>query len=430
MTMDSTTPVDETTLFLGEAWSDPIEAGIRDRVRGFIEELIEEELAAALGRGRYQRRHRRGEGEAGSADGPPAAAATDVAPLDGHRHGHRERRITGSFGTVEIAVPRARIGGGDGRGCEWKSKVLPRYARMTKQVEALIAGTYLAGTNTRRVRRALAALFKGAIGKDTVSRIWRKVKTDWEAWAKRPLAEEDIVRLILDGTVVRVRLDKKATSISLLVVLGVRRDGQKVLLAVKNMGGESEAAWRALLDDLVARGLKTPGFLIIDGAAGLEKALAALWPEVPTQRCTVHKHRNLLAHAPDPLHEEVSADYTDMIYAATPKEVEERRKAFLHKWRLKCRAVADSLEEAGDRLFTFTRLPPGQWRSARTSNAVERLHEEFKRRIKTQTVLPSPETAAMLFWALLASGQITMRKVDGWQTLATKPTDAVIDLAA
>jgi transposase-like protein len=327
-------------------------------------------------------------------------------------------------------VPRGRIGGADGGTAEWKSKALPRYARMTRQVEALIAGAYLAGTNTRRVRRALAALFRGAIGKDTVSRVWRKVKTDWEAWSKRPLGEEDIVRLILDGTVVRVRLDKKATSISLLVVLGVRFDGQKVLLAVKNMGGESEAAWRALLDDLVARGLKTPEFLIIDGAAGLEKALAALWPEVPTQRCTVHKHRNLLAHAPDHLHEEVSADYTDMIYAETAKEIEERRKAFLRKWRLKCRAVADSLEEAGDQLFTFTRLPPGQWRSARTTNAVERLHEEFKRRIKTQTVLPSPETAAMLFWALLASGQITMRKVDGWQTLATKPTDTVIDLAA
>ena len=430
MTMDSTTTLDDGTLFLGDAWSDPIEAGIRDRIRGFIEELIEEELAAALGRGRYQRRHRRGGGEAGSSDGPPAAATGDVAPREGHRHGHRERRIIGSFGTVEIAVPRARLRTAGGGTAEWKSRVLPRYARMTRQVEALIAGTYLAGTNSRRVRRALAALFKGAIGKDAVSRIWRKVKTDWEAWSKRRLDAEDIVRLILDGTVVRVRLDKKAASISLLVVLGVRRDGQKLLLAVKNMGGESEAAWRVLLDDLVARGLKTPEFLIVDGAAGLEKALAALWPEVPTQRCTVHKHRNLLAHAPDHLHEEISADDTDRIYAATPKEVEERRRAFLRKGRLKGRAVADSLEEAGDRLFTFTRLPPGQWRSARTSNAVERLHEEFKRRIKTQTVLPSPETAAMLFWALLASGQITMRKVDGWQTLATKPADAVIDLAA
>jgi hypothetical protein len=112
------------------------------------------------------------------------------------------------------------------------------------------------------------------------------------------------------------------------------------------------------------------------------------------------------------------------------EEVEARRKIFIRKWRLKHHAVADSLEEAGERLFTFTRLPPSQWRSARTTNAIERLHEEFKRRIKTQTVLPSADTAAMLFWALLASGQISMRKVDGWQTLATKPIDPTIDLAA
>ena len=127
--------------------------------------------------------------------------------------------------------------------------------------------------------------------------------------------------------------------------------------------------------------------MIVDGAPGLEKALAALWPDVPAQRCTVHKHRNLLAHAPDRLHEEVSADYTDMIYAATPTEVAERRKAFLRKWRLKCQAVADSLEEAGDKLFTFTRLPPSQWKSARTTNAVERLHEEFKGRQFTAEVI-------------------------------------------
>ena len=128
---------------------------------------------------------------------------------------------------------------------------------------------------------------------------------------------------------------------------------------------------------------------------------------VPVQRCTVHKHRNLLAHAPERLHEEITADYTDMIYAATRQQIEARRKAFIRKWRLKHRAVADSLEEAGDRLFTFARLPPSQWRSARTTNAIERLHEEFKRRIKTQTVLPSADTAAMLFWALLASARST-----------------------
>ena len=405
--MEKNSTTDAVPLFSGEAWFDPIEAGLRERIRGFLEEMVEQEAAAALGRRRYQR----------------GAAA-------GYRHGTRSRRLLGSFGPVEIAVPRVRLLAPDGTSREWRSAVLPRYARMTKQAEALIASAYLAGANTRRVKRALAALFKGAVSKDIVSRVWRKVKTDWETWTRRDLAEEDIVRLVLDGSVVRVRLDRKATNISLLVVLGVRRDGQKVLLAVRNMGGESEAAWRGVLDDLIARGLRDPEFLIIDGAAGLEKALAALWPGVPTQRCTVHKHRNLLAHAPDALHEEISADYTDMIYANTAKEIDTRRRLFIRKWRLKCRAVADSLEEAGDRLFTFTRLPASQWKSARTTNAVERLHEEFRRRIKTQTVLPSAETAAMLFWALLASGQITMRKVDGWQTLAEVPTLQCIDLAA
>jgi putative transposase len=295
---------------------------------------------------------------------------------------------------------------------------------------ALKQAPILPAPTARRVRRVLAAVFGGAIGKDTVSRVWRKVKADWDAWNARKLAEEPIIRLILDGTVVRVRVDLKASAIVLLIVLGVREDGQKVLLAIKNMGGETSEAWRAVLDDLVRRGLRKPEFLIVDGGTGLEQALASLWSDVPTQRCTVHKHRNLLAHAPQRLHDEISADYNDMIYAASVAEVAQRRRAFLRKWRLKCKAVADSLEEAGDRLFTFTRLPLSQWKSARTTNAIERLHEEFKRRIKTQTVLPSAETAAMLFWALLAAGQITMRKVDGWQTLSHKLADKPIDLAA
>ena len=409
----------ETAIHLLDDWFDPIEVGLRDRVREFIQAMIEAELEAALSRPRYARRPKEASENADGASG-----------ITGHRHGHRSRSLLGTFGRVEIAVPRARLATAEGKTTEWKSTALRAYQRRTKRADSLIAGAYLAGTNTRRVRRALSAVFGGAVSKDTVSRVWRKVKGDWDAWNARSLAEEPIIRVILDGTVVRVRLDRKATSIVLLVVLGVRDDGQKVLLAVKNMGGETSEAWRAVLDDLVRRGLHKPEFLIVDGGSGLEQALVALWGDVPTQRCTVHKHRNLLAHAPQRLHEEVSADYNDMIYAASAAEIAARRRAFIRKWRLKCKAVADSLEETGDRLFTFTRLPADQWKSARTTNAIERLHEEFKRRIKTQTVLPSAETAAMLFWALLAAGQITMRKVDGWQTLNQKLADKPFDLAA
>ncbi len=121
----------------------------------------------------------------------------------------------GTFGPVTMHVPRARLETSDGKTGEWKNRTIPAYQRRTKKAAALIAGAYLAGTNTRRVRRALAALFGGAVGKDTVSRVWRKVKGDWDAWNARSLKDEPIIRLTLDGTSVRVRLDKKSTSISL-----------------------------------------------------------------------------------------------------------------------------------------------------------------------------------------------------------------------
>ena len=136
-------------------------------------------------------------------------------------------------------------------------------------------------------------------------------------------------------------------------------------------------------------------------------------------------------HAPDALHDEVSADYTDMIYARRPRRCSSavgrscaNGGCDVRPWRPACRKQASACS-------AFLRLPPSQWRSARTTNAIERLHKEFRRRIKTQTVLPSAETAAMLFWALLASVQITMREVDGWQTLAELPAAALpLDLAA
>ncbi len=400
--MTQITDTSKLALLACEEGFDPIEDRLRANIRGTIEAVFDEELNGFLGRLRYGR---------------------TAGAVKGYRHGNRDRQIIGTFGTETISVPRARIEDEAGRVSEWRSKALPRYQRLTKTAEALIASVYLAGTNTRRVKCALFALFKGAVSKDVVSRAWRKVKVDWDAWCARSLAHEDIIRLILDGTVIKTRLDKKATNISVLAAIGVRRDGQKVLLSIMNMGGESTAAWRQFLDDLDKRGLKRPQFVIVDGAPGLEAALVALWGEdLPIQRCTVHKHRNLLAHAPKHMHEELGNDYRDMIYAATAAEVETHRKAFVRKWRLKCRAVADSLEEAGDRLFTFTRLDPSQWKAARTTNAIERLNEEFRRWIKTQAVLPCAETVPMLLWALLASGQITMRKVDGWQTL-NKPID-------
>src|SRR5215467_10670948 len=166
----------ESNSHLFDDWFDPIEAGVRDRVRELIEEMIRSELDAVLSRPRYGRR-------AAPADG------SDAAPVvTGHRHGSRVRTLTGTFGKAEIAVPRARLNTSDGKTTEWKSQALRKYQRRTLAADALIAGAYLAGTNTRRVRRALHSVFGGEVGKDTVSRVWRKVKGDWDAWKPSPTA--------------------------------------------------------------------------------------------------------------------------------------------------------------------------------------------------------------------------------------------------
>lgn len=194
---DSIQPAADVAGDLFDNWFDPLEAEVRARSRESIEELLRAELDAALSRPRYGRGR--------------MADSEERAGVAGHRHGSRTRSLTGTFGPIEIAVPRARLTTAEGRTTEWKSRALRAYQRRTLAADALIASTYLAGTNTRRVRRALVALFGGTVGKDTVSRTWRKVKSDWVAWNTRSLAGAPIVRLILDGTVVRVRLDRKAT---------------------------------------------------------------------------------------------------------------------------------------------------------------------------------------------------------------------------
>jgi Transposase, Mutator family len=151
--------------FLGTIGSIPWKP--RTRMRGFIEELLETELDAALGRDRYAR----------LAETCGGGRAVKRA---GYRHGHRERQLMGTFGPATVRVPRARLETSEGKTVEWKNATIPAYQRRTKLADVLIAGAYLAGTNTRRVRRALAALFGGAVGKDTVSRVWRKVKGDWD----------------------------------------------------------------------------------------------------------------------------------------------------------------------------------------------------------------------------------------------------------
>lgn len=376
---------------------DSIETMMRERIRETIEELVEEELDAALGAEKSER---------------------VGAKRTGYRHGTRERTLTTSLGPTTFAMPRARVIDGGGQRQEWRSQVVGRYERRTERVDEALLGVYLSGTNTRRVRGALAPLLRGApLSKDSISRLVGRLRGDFETWSSRDLSQEKIVYLFLDGWYPRVRIGKKRVRVPVLVTLGTCADGRRVILDLRIAGEESGASWTEVIRSLIERGVGLPRLAVVDGNPGLDAALRATWPKIDIQRCTNHKLWNLLSKAPAHLREELAEDYRRMIYGENREAVDKARVTFVRKWKLRSKAVVASFEEAGEDLFTFLRYPSSQWKSLRTTNALERVNEEFRRRTKTQASLPSEDAVLLLLFGLLRTGQVVLRRIVGWQDM-------------
>src|SRR3989475_424948 len=368
---------------------------IHEHVRFAIETAVHEELRAALGTTPYER--------------------SDVRR--GYRNGTKGQTLTGPTGPVALTLPRATLFAG---AKEWTSRIVPRYHQRMQEVNEAIVATYLAGRNTRRIRGALQPLLKAApLSKSAVSRVVATLKDGLEAWRTRSLADLDVIYVYLDGFALRVRSAGKVVSVPVLGVIGVLPDGHKHLLALELCGGESFAAWKGCLDDLVARGLRAPVLAIIDGNAGLRRAVGLVWPRVAVQRCCVHKLRNLTRKAPKHALDEIRDAFHRIAYAASADAARVAYGAFERAWSKRCPGVVASLREGGDELLTFFTFPKVQWKTLRTTNTIERLHEEFRRRVKTQGSLPSEDAALILLFSLVASGQIKLRRIDGWRKIAT-----------
>jgi transposase-like protein len=381
-----------------EVWDDPLVAEIRPAVREAIEKVLNDELGRVLGADWYARREGR----------------------IGHRNGNVARTIGTPLGSTEVEVPRARLFGADGTQEEWRSAKLPRHARRMKSIDQTVLAIYLSGTNQRRVKAALRPLLKGLpLSKSSVSRLVARLREAREAWMRRDLSGEPMAYVYLDGFGVNLRRDGRVVRNPVLVAIGVRTTGEKVLLSLRFAGGETTAAWRSFVEDLAARGLKPPVLAMIDGSAGLRAALLSLWPETLVQRCAVHKLRNLLAHAPRHAQEAVKEDFHRIVYANTSAEALRAYERFLTRWQKRCPAVAASLREAGGELLTFYRFPNEQWKALRTTNIIERVHGEFRRRIKTQAALPGEEAVLSVLYGLVVSGLVVFRRIPGWKTIGT-----------
>ena len=368
---------------------------IHTAVRHAIEVAVDMELTAALGAPRYER----------------------CGSRCGYRNGTKPRTLTGPTGPLALTVPRATVFTPTGSR-EWASTLLPRYQRRLREVNEAVIATYLAGGNTRRLRGALMPLLKGApLSKSAVSRIVGTLRSSLETWRTRALGDQDVVYLYLDALALRVRSAGKVVSVPVLGAVAVLADGRKQLMALELCGGETFEAWKGCLDDLVSRGLPAPVLCIIDGHPGLRRAVGLTWPTTEVQRCCVHKLRNLERKAPKHALAELRDDFHRIVYAASGETARAAYTVFERKWTKRCPGVVRSLHDGGEELLTFFRFPPAQWKTLRTTNVIERLHEEFRRRVKTQGSLPTEDAAVILLFSLVASGQIRLRKLDGWPTM-------------
>jgi transposase-like protein len=377
----------------------PVSLGelIHAQVRRAIELAVEEELAAALGADRYER-------------GPERR---------GYRNGTKTRTLTGPTGPAALTLPRGILTTATGPR-EWTSALVPRYQRRLREVNEAVLATYLAAGNTRRLRGALAPLLKAApLSRSAVSRIVGTLKGTLERWQQRSLADLDIVYLYLDALALRVRSAGKVVGVPVLGIVAVLADGQKQLVALELCsGGESFEAWKGSLDDLKTRGLPAPLLCIIDGHAGLRRAVSEVWPRAAVQRCCVHKPRNLERKAPKHVLAELREDFHRIVYADGLDAARTAWTGFERTWGKRCPGVVKSLQEGGEELLTFFSFPPPQWKTLRTTNAIERLNEDCRRRVKTQGALPTEEAAIVLLFGLVVSGQIRLRKLDGYPKLA------------
>jgi len=369
---------------------------LRRRVLEAMEIVLEEELSEALGSTRYERSESR----------------------RGYRNGCEKRTVTTSLGAEEIEIPRGRVFKPDGETTEFQSELLPRYARRTQAVDDAVLGVYLAGGNSRRIRKALEPLLGTKhLSKSAVSRVVSRLKGLFATWSERDLSEESFPILYLDGIQLKVRLARRVVSVPVLVALGADETGRKRLVAMRACTSEAEVHWSSLISDLRRRGLRSPLLIVGDGHKGLQKA-ARTWPGARVQRCTVHKLQNLLDHCPVHARPELKRDYRAIVTAEDTMSAKRAHAEFAKKWEALCPAVAKSLLEAGDELLTYFSFPKAMRKSLRSTNSLENLNREFRRRTKTQASFPNEGAAVTLLYGLIAFQQIRMRRINGHQALA------------
>ena len=358
---------------LGPNWRELLredEEMIRSLIRGVLQEVLEAEMTEALGAEKSER----------------------VSGRMGYRSGHYRRSLTTRVGNIELRVPQDRQG-------LFSTEVFERYQRSEKALMDSLVEMYIQGVATRKVKEVTETLCGHEFSSSSVSRVTARLDEDLSKFFERRL-EEPYPYLVLDARYERVREEGVVRSRAVLVALGINEDGRRCVLGVELANRESANSWREFLLRLRERGLHGVEYVVSDDHPGLRRSVPEVFPESVWQRCYVHFLRNALDHLPRKADDDCM---TELRWLYDRRSLEEARRdlgGWLSKWQGRYPKLCAWVEENIEETFTFYRLPPPHHKHMKSTNMLERLNEEIKRRTHIVRIFPNEASCLRLVRAL------------------------------
>jgi len=327
----------------------------------------------------------------------------------------RPRAITTAAGTMEVAAPRVndkRVV--DGERQRFTSRILPPYMRKSPKVAEVLPILYLRGLSTNDFRPALASLLgdkASGLSATAITRLTTKWEAEHKAWKQRDLSERDYVYVWADGIHLNIRLEEDR--LCLLVIIGVRPDGTKELVAVDDGYRESKDSWASVLRSLRARGMRAPVVAVGDGALGFWSAIRDVWPETKEQRCWFHKLGNVLDKLPKRLQPKAKKMLREVMYADTKKDANKAIETFEAEFSPKHERAVDCLVKDREQLLTLFDLPAEHWKHLRTTNVIESAFATVRLRQRVTKGAGSRTKGITMAFKLLDMAEQRWRKLDG-----------------
>lgn len=338
-----------------------IRSEIRETVGRYLSEVMKVELTEFLGRKPYERKN--GDGN--------------------HRNGcyHRSFTLKG-IGQVGVEVPRDRKG-------DFKSQVIPRSKQMQEELRKDVCLMFLTGISTRTLSMISSQLIGRRISPSQVSIVSRELIDAVEQWRERDLSSEKIKYLFIDGVCFKMRVVGHVDNVPVLVAIGVNESGKRMVLGLQSGDKESATCWREFFKDLKRRGFDGQNVQlgIMDGLPGLEKVFSEEFRKAKIQRCQVHVARNVLAKVPTRLKKTVADDIRTIFYSSSKKKAKEYFEGFRKRWEKEPPSAVKCLERSIEQCLRFFDFPKEEWICLRTTNIIERLNKEFKRRTKPMEIV-------------------------------------------